>query len=72
MAIANKSLMAAMKRFFSYTAYQFLQTMDFLEHDFLHEQIESIKQLGDYVRQLKNLHETNPGLGEHIFDRDLK
>jgi ferritin heavy chain len=41
---------------------------DFLEGNFLDEQVESIKQLGGFVTQLKRL---GPGLGEHMFDKEL-
>lgn len=41
---------------------------DFLEGDFLNEQVESIKQLAGFVTQLKRL---GPGLGEHMFDKEL-
>jgi ferritin heavy chain len=41
---------------------------DFLEGNFLEEQVVSIKQLGGFVTQLKRL---GPGLGEHMFDKEL-
>jgi ferritin heavy chain len=41
---------------------------DFLEGNFLNEQVDSIKQLGGFVTQLKRL---GPGLGEHMFDKEL-
>ena len=41
---------------------------DFLESEFLDEQIESIKQLGDMITRLKRV---GPGLGEHLFDKEL-
>lgn len=40
---------------------------DFLEGEYLTEQVESIKQLADYVTQLKRC---GPGLGEYMFDRE--
>jgi len=40
---------------------------DYIEGEFLSEQVESIKQLSDYVTQLKRC---GPGLGEYMFDRE--
>jgi len=40
---------------------------DFLETEFLNEQVEAIKQLSEYVTQLKRV---GPGLGEYMFDRE--
>ena len=42
--------------------------MDFLESEFLDEQVESIKKIGDYLRQLKR---AGSGLGEYLFDQRL-
>lgn len=39
---------------------------NFLEGEFLDEQVESIKQLSDYVTNLKRV---GPGLGEYLFDK---
>jgi ferritin heavy chain len=42
---------------------------NFLEEEFLDEQVEAIKQLGDLITRLKR---AGPqGLGEYIFDKDL-
>ena len=41
---------------------------DFIEGNYLHEQVEGIKQLGDYVTNLKRL---GTGHGEWHFDREL-
>lgn len=41
---------------------------DFLEGEFLEEQVEAIKDLGDKITKLKR---AGPGLGEYIFDKDL-
>ena len=41
---------------------------DFLESEFLDEQVESIKQLSDMITRLKR---AGPGLGEHLFDQEL-
>jgi len=42
---------------------------DFLESEYLDEQVEAIKELGDLITKCKR---TGPGLGEYIFDKDLK
>ena len=42
---------------------------DFLEGNFLKEQVESIKQIGDFVTALKRV---GPGLGEYQFDANLQ
>jgi len=42
---------------------------DFLESEYLHEQVEAIKELGDKITQLKR---AGPGLGEHLFDKQLQ
>jgi len=44
------------------------QMQDFLEGNYLQEQVEGIKELGDYVTNLKRL---GPGHGEWHFDREL-
>lgn len=45
------------------------QMTDFLEGEFLEEQVESIKQISDYVTQLKMV---GSGLGEYQFDKTLQ
>jgi len=40
---------------------------DYLEGEFLEEQVESIKQLSEYITQLKRC---GPGLGEYMFDKE--
>jgi ferritin heavy chain len=40
---------------------------DFLETEFLAEQVESIKQFSDYVTNLKRV---GSGLGEYMFDKE--
>jgi ferritin heavy chain len=40
---------------------------NFLESEFLTEQVESIKELSGFVTQLKR---AGPGLGEYMFDRE--
>ncbi|ESO89336.1 hypothetical protein LOTGIDRAFT_183389 [Lottia gigantea] len=43
------------------------QMQDFLEGEYLKEQVDSIKEISDYVTQLKRV---GTGLGEYIFDRE--
>ena len=40
---------------------------DWLENEFLQEQVESIKKISDYVTNLKRV---GPGLGEYMFDKE--
>ena len=40
---------------------------DFIEGNYLHEQVEAIKELGDYITNLKRV---GPGLGEYQFDKE--
>jgi ferritin heavy chain len=43
---------------------------NFLEEEFLNEQVEAIKELSDMITRLKR---AGPdGLGEYLFDKDLK
>ena len=44
------------------------QMQDFLEQNYLQEQVEAIKELGDYVTNLKKV---GPGHGEWHFDQEL-
>jgi len=43
------------------------QMTDFLEANYLTEQVEAIKELGGYVTNLKRV---GPGLGEYMFDKE--
>jgi len=43
------------------------QMCDFIENNFLLEQVESIKQLAGYVTMLKRC---GPGIGEYMFDHE--
>jgi len=43
------------------------QFCDFIEGTYLGEQVEAIKQLSDYVTNLKRV---GPGLGEYMFDKE--
>jgi ferritin heavy chain len=45
------------------------QMCDFLESEYLEEQVESIKKLGEYITSAKR---AGPGLGEWHFDRKLQ
>ena len=40
---------------------------DYLESEFLDEQVKSIKEYADYITNLKRV---GPGLGEYIFDKE--
>nr|AFX93746.1 ferritin 4 [Ruditapes decussatus] len=40
-----------------------------LEHDYLDEQVNSISQVANYIRQLERV--GDDGLGEYLFDRNL-
>nr|ADK25061.1 ferritin [Sinohyriopsis cumingii] len=43
------------------------QMMDFIEHEFLEEQVSSIKELCNHITNLKRV---GPGLGEYMFDKE--
>ncbi|GIY68591.1 hypothetical protein CEXT_303701 [Caerostris extrusa] len=45
------------------------QMCDFLESEYLTEQVEAIKKIGDYVTNLKRV---GTGLGEYVFDKEFK
>ncbi|XP_037070778.1 soma ferritin-like [Pollicipes pollicipes] len=45
------------------------QMCDFIETEFLTEQVEAIKELGDMITRMQR---AGPNLGEYIFDRDMK
>ncbi|KAG8433985.1 hypothetical protein GDO86_012371 [Hymenochirus boettgeri] len=42
---------------------------DFLESEYLEEQIKSIKKLGDFITNLKRLGVPQNGMGEYLFDK---
>jgi ferritin heavy chain len=42
---------------------------DFLESEYLAEQVDAIKDMGDKITQLKR---AGPGLGEYLFDQKLQ
>ena len=43
------------------------QLCDFLETEFLVEQVEAIKEISDHITNLKRV---GPGLGEYMYDRE--
>lgn len=45
------------------------QMMDFIESEYLAEQVDDIKVLSDHITNLKRV---GGGLGEYLFDRNLK
>lgn len=47
----------------------FLQLCDFLELEYLDEQVKAIKELGDHLTNLKHLKVPQDGVGEYLFDR---
>ncbi|KAM8927752.1 ferritin heavy chain B-like [Pelodytes ibericus] len=42
---------------------------DFLENEYLDEQVKAIKQLGDYITNLRRLGVPQNGMGEYLFDK---
>lgn len=42
---------------------------DFLETEFLQEQVDSMKEIGDHITNLKRVGE---GLGVYMFDKQLQ
>ena len=42
---------------------------DFLESEFLDEQVNASKELGDMITQMKR---AGPGIGEYLFDKELQ
>lgn len=44
------------------------QMTDFIEGNYLTEQVEAIKQLSDHITNIKRV---GPGLGEYMFDKNL-
>jgi len=42
------------------------QMCDFLESEYLEEQVNAIKELGDHITNLKRV---GPGLGEYLYDK---
>jgi len=44
-----------------------VQMADWLEEEFLNEQVKSIKEISEYITNLKRV---GPGLGEYMFDKE--
>lgn len=44
------------------------QLLDFLQGEFMHRNVQKIKEIGGHQR---NIERNGPGLGEHLFDKDL-
>ncbi|KAF3812714.1 ferritin heavy chain-like [Mirounga leonina] len=42
---------------------------DFLERHYLHEQVQSIKELGGYVTSLRRMRAPEDGMAEYLFDK---
>jgi len=43
------------------------QMADFIESEYLSEQVDAIKEIGDHITQLKRV---GPGLGEYTYDKE--
>jgi len=43
------------------------QMCDFLETEYLEEQVKAIKEIGDHITQLKRV---GPGMGEYLYDKE--
>jgi len=43
------------------------QLCDFIEENYLEEQVKSIKEISDFITNLKRV---GPGLGEYMFDKE--
>ena len=43
------------------------QLCDFLENEYLQEQVTAIKEISDHITNLKRV---GPGLGEYMYDRE--
>jgi len=49
------------------TSHDDAQMADFLETEYLEEQVKAIKEIGDHITQLKRV---GPGLGEYLYDKE--
>lgn len=49
------------------TSHDDAQMADFLESEYLEEQVKAIKEIGDHITQLKRV---GPGLGEYLYDKE--
>ncbi|KAL2768866.1 ferritin heavy polypeptide-like 17 [Daubentonia madagascariensis] len=45
------------------------QLCDFLESHYLHEQVKTIKELGDHLTNLRKMGAPDTGLAEYLFDK---
>jgi len=43
------------------------QMADFIESEYLDEQVKAIKEIGDHITQLKRV---GPGMGEYLYDKE--
>lgn len=43
------------------------QLCDFIENEYLQEQVQAIKEISDHITNLKRV---GPGLGEYMYDRE--
>lgn len=50
------------------TAYKDVNMCDFLESEYLHEQVDSIKEYSDHIT---NLERVGDGLGVYMFDKNI-
>lgn len=57
-----------MERCFKIYFIFYLQLSHVLEHEYLDEQVNAIKELGDKISQLKR---AGKGLGEYLFDQKM-
>ena len=47
----------------------YLQMCDFIETEYLEEQVKAIKEISDHITQLKRV---GCGLGEYMYDKQLQ
>ena len=47
--------------------YRGAQLCDFIENEYLQEQVQAIKEISDHITNLKRV---GPGLGEYMYDRE--
>ncbi len=51
------------------SAHDDAQLTDFIEGEYLKEQVEAEKEVGDLISKMKR---AGPGIGEHIIDKELQ
>lgn len=49
--------------------FDIFQMCDFIESEFLEEQVNAIKEISDHITQLKRV---GTGLGEYMYDKQLQ